>query len=322
MKEFLIEDATADTRLDRYLRREVPGLTQGILQKLLRAGKIRLNGARAEANTRLKSGDVLLVPDIAPPAERPKERHIVKMDPERLKLLKAMVIYEDDTLIALNKPAGIAVQGGNNITVHIDGMLDALQGDSPERPKLVHRIDRDTSGVLLIAKSAKMATKLTAAFKGREIQKTYWALLAGVPEPFQGRIDLPLKRIELGQTSRAEPASRKDEDAQKAITDYRVLDRASMKFALVELNPHTGRMHQLRAHCLALGTPIMGDEVYGGVFADPFAQQLHLHARKITIPHPQGGHLTIEADLPDHMRASFKYLGFDTPPAAKPVRSR
>jgi 23S rRNA pseudouridine955/2504/2580 synthase len=320
MKEFLIDDTAADQRLDRYLRREVPGLTQGVLQKLLRTGKIRLNASKTEANARLQTGDILTLPEIAPPAEPPKQRQIVKMDPERLKALKAMIIYEDDALIALNKPAGLAVQGGSGINVHVDGMLDALQGDNPERPKLVHRIDRDTSGLLLIAKSGKMATKLTAAFKGRDVEKTYWALLAGVPEPFEGRIDLPLKRVEFGQTSRAEPTNRRDKDGQKAITDYRVLDRAAMRFCLAELKPHTGRMHQLRAHCLAMGTPIMGDEAYGGAFAEHFAPQLHLHARRLTITHPLGGTLTLEADLPDHMRASLKYLGFATPPAAKPMR--
>ena len=231
------------------------------------------------------------------------------------------MLYRDEFVIVLNKPAGLPVQGGSGIAVHVDGMLDALQGEHIERPKLVHRLDRDTSGVLVIARSGKVARKLSAAFRGRDVEKTYWALLAGLPDTLEGRIDLPLKRIDLGSTSRAEPASRKDKEAQKAITDYRVLDKAGRRFCLAELSPHTGRMHQLRAHCLALGTPIMGDEVYGGAFSEHFAQQLHLHARRLTFPHPEGGVLTVEAPLPKHMLDGLQYLGFPAPEAAKPKRS-
>ncbi|MCB5945254.1 RluA family pseudouridine synthase [Acidocella sp. KAb 2-4] len=321
MKEFIIDETGAEMRLDRFLRREIPGLTQGVLQKLLRTGKVRLNGARAEANARLTAGDTLTAPEIEP-EQKPRARQVVKMDPVRQKELEAMVLYRDASLLVLNKPAGLAVQGGSGITVHIDGMLDALQGDAPERPKLVHRIDRDTSGLLIIARSGRAAKFLTAAFRGRDVEKTYWALLAGVPELLEGRIDLPLKRIDLGTTSRAEPASRKDKEAQKAITDYRVLDRAGKRFCLVELKPHTGRMHQLRAHCLALGTPILGDAVYGGIFSEHFAQQLHLHARRLVIAHPEGGLLSIEAPLPKHMRDGLAYLGFSTPEAEPAKRGR
>jgi 23S rRNA pseudouridine955/2504/2580 synthase len=321
MTEYQVSEAGTEMRLDRYLRREIPGLTQGVLQKLLRTGKIRLNGTRAEANARLALGDVLSVPEIAPPAEAPKQRHVVKMDEARIKDLERMVLYKDESVIILNKPAGLPVQGGSGIAVHVDGMLDALQDDHPERPKLVHRLDRDTSGILVIARSSKVARKLSAAFRGRDVEKTYWALLAGVPDQLEGRIDLPLKRIDLGSTSRAEPASRKDKEAQKAVTDYRVLDKAGRKFCLMELSPHTGRMHQLRAHCLALGTPILGDEVYGGVYSEHFAQQLHLHARRLSFPHPEGGSLTVEAPLPKHMIDGLHYLGFPAPDAAKPKRS-
>lgn len=321
MTEIIVPEAGAEMRLDRFLRREQPGLTQAMLQKLLRTGKIRLDGKRAEANTRLAVGNVLSVPEIAPPQEAPKQRHIVKMDEARLKELERMVLYSDDSVIVLNKPAGLPVQGGSGIAVHVDGMLDALQGDYPERPKLVHRLDRDTSGVLVVARSSLAARKLATAFRGRDLEKTYWALVAGLPDTLEGRIDLPLKRIDLGSTSRSEPASRKDKEAQKAITDYRVLDKAGKKFALLELSPHTGRMHQLRAHCLALGTPIMGDEVYGGVFSEHFAQQLHLHARRLAFPHPEGGTLVVEAPLSSHMVSGLQYLGFPAPEAAKPYRT-
>lgn len=321
MTEIQISEAATDMRLDRFLRREIPGLTQAMLQKLLRTGKIRLNGARTEANARLVEGNVLSVPDIAPPTEAPKSRHIVKMDETRIKDLERMVIYKDNSVIILNKPAGLPVQGGSGIAVHVDGMLDALQGDLTERPKLVHRLDRATSGVLVIARSSRAANKLAAAFRGRDIEKTYWALLAGLPDTLEGRIDLPLRRIDLGMTSRSEPTSRKDKDGQKAVTDYRVLDKAGKKFCFVELSPHTGRMHQLRAHCLALGTPILGDDVYGGIFSEHFAEQLHLHARRLSFPHPEGGLLTVEAPLPKHMLNGLQYLGFPAPEASPPQRT-
>lgn len=323
MTDYNITAESADMRLDRYLRREVPGLTQGVLQKLLRTGKIKLNGARAEANARLAEGDVLLVPEIAPPKVVPRERHVMKMDPARIRELEGMIIYQDDAVIALNKPAGLAVQGGSGIAVHVDGMLDALrEGEDSERPKLVHRLDRDTSGILLLARSSQVARKLSTVFRSRNVEKIYWALLTALPESLEGRIDLPLKRVEFGNVSRAEPATRKDPEAQSAVTDYRVLDSAGKKFCLAELRPQTGRMHQLRAHCLALGTPILGDAAYGGIFAEGFADQLHLHARRLVLPHPDGGTLALEAELPPHMRAALKYLGFSAPEAAKPLRRK
>lgn len=321
MTDFTITTEAAEMRLDRFLRREIPGLTQGVLQKLLRNGKIRLNGAKADANARLAEGDLLRVPEIAPPAAVPKERHVVKMDPARIKELEGMIIYRDEAVIALNKPAGLAVQGGSGINVHVDGMLDALrENEESERPKLVHRLDRDTSGILLIARSSNAARKLTTLFRSRNIEKIYWALLTAVPEVTQGKIDLPLKRIIVGNISRSEPANRKDSEAQSAVTEYRVLDAAGRKFALAELRPQTGRTHQLRAHALALGTPILGDEAYGGIFAEGFAEQLHLHARRLVLPHPDGGTLVLEAELPPHMRESLKYLGFSVPEAGKSLR--
>lgn len=320
MTDFTITAEAAEMRLDRFLRREIPGLTQGVLQKLLRTGKIRLNGVKAEANARLAEGDLLRVPEIAPPVAAPRERHVVKMDPARLRELEGMILYQDEAVIALNKPAGLAVQGGSGIAVHVDGMLDALREEEGERPKLVHRLDRDTSGILLLARSAQVARKLSTLFRSRNVEKIYWALLAGVPEVLQGRIDLPLKRVEFGNVSRSEPVNRKDPEAQSAVTEYRVLDHAGKKFCLAELRPQTGRMHQLRAHCLALGTPILGDAAYGGMFAEHFADQLHLHARRLALPHPDGGTLVLEAGLPQHMRDGLKYLGFTVPEAVKPAR--
>jgi 23S rRNA pseudouridine955/2504/2580 synthase len=319
-QQFEVPEAEADTRLDRFLRRQMEGLTQGMIQKFLRTGKIRVNGKKAEASTHLAPGDIVVVPEITPPQDMPKERHVMVMDAHMVRDLEASILYRDDAIIVLNKPAGLASQGGKGIAVHLDGMLDALRFEGTERPKLVHRLDRDTSGVLVLARGVKQASRLSAAFRGRDVEKTYWALLWGVPDVLEGRIDLPLARVEFGGTSRSEPAGRKDKEALKAVTAYKILDYAGKKFAWAQLNPLTGRMHQLRAHCLALGTPIFGDAAYGQAFADGFAPQLHLHARRLSIPHPDGGFLTVEAPLPKHMRDSFLHLGFTIPEVAKPKR--
>jgi 23S rRNA pseudouridine955/2504/2580 synthase len=320
MHEFLVTEDEADTRLDRYLRRHTPGLTQGMIQKLLRTGKIRVDGKRAEASLHLPAGALVKMPPITPPKDMPKQRHIVPMDPHMVRDLEAMILYRDDSVIVLNKPAGLPTQGGKGIAVHLDGMLDALRFDGTERPKLVHRLDRDTSGVLVLARGVKQASRLSAAFRGRDVEKTYWALLWGVPPLLEGRIDLPLTRIEGEGSSRSAPAARGDKEADRAVTAYRILDYAGKKFAWAEMNPLTGRMHQLRVHALALGTPILGDAAYGAAFADGFAPQLHLHARRLTIPHPEGGTLTIEAPLPRHMKDSFAHLGFTIPEPARPKR--
>jgi 23S rRNA pseudouridine955/2504/2580 synthase len=320
MSEHIVTEAEADTRLDRYLRRHVEGLTQGVIEKHLRQGKIRVNGAKMAANARLAPGDTVTVPVIAPPAERPKERHVMVMDKHMLRDLEGMILYRDESVIVLNKPAGLASQGGKGIAIHLDGMLDALRFEGTERPKLVHRLDRDTSGVLLLARGVMPASKLAAAFRGRDIEKTYWALLWGVPPVLEGRIDLALTRIQGEGSSRAAPATKGDPEATRAVTDYKILDYAGKKFSWAEFNPVTGRMHQLRVHSLALGTPILGDASYGAAFADGFAPQLHLHARRLKIPHPDGGTLAVEAPLPKHMKDSFASLGFTVPETKKPQR--
>jgi len=315
-----VTEDEADTRLDRFLRRHTPGLTQGMIQKLCRTGKIRVDGKRAEASTHLAAGQTIKMPPITPPGDMPKQRHVMVMDPHMIRDLEAMILYRDEALIVLNKPPGLATQGGKGIAVHLDGMLDALRFGGTERPKLVHRLDRDTSGVVVLARGVKPASRLAAAFRGRDVEKTYWALFWGVPPLLEGRIDLPLLRVEGEGSSRSAPADRNDKAASRAVTEYRILDYAGKKFAWAELNPLTGRMHQLRVHALALGTPILGDAAYGAAFADGFAPQLHLHARRLKIPHPDGGTLTVEAPPPKHMKDSFRLLGFTIPEAAKPRR--
>jgi 23S rRNA pseudouridine955/2504/2580 synthase len=321
-KTLLVAEDGADSRLDRYLRRNIEGITQAVIQKLCRTGKIRIDGQKAQASTHLPLGATITLPPIAAPAALPKTRHIVTMDAHMIRDLEATILYRDAAIILLNKPPGLPTQGGKGIAIHLDGMLDALRFDGAERPKLVHRLDRDTSGVLLLARGVKPAAKLAAAFRGRDVEKLYWALLSGVPQELAGRIDLPLTRVESPGTSRSEPASRRDPNADKAVTGYKIIDYAGKKFAWAELSPQTGRMHQLRVHCQALGTPIVGDAAYGAALPEGFAPQLHLHARRLSFPHPDGGFLSVEAELPKHMRESFSHLGFTIPEAAKPKRSR
>jgi 23S rRNA pseudouridine955/2504/2580 synthase len=226
-------------------------------------------------------------------------------------------------VLVLNKPHGLPVQGGPGIIHHLDGQLDALRFGAPDRPRLVHRLDRDTSGVLLLARTPGTAAKLAAAFRTRAVEKTYWAVTARRPIPSEGRIDLPLRRIGGARGERTEIAEPTDKEAARAITDYRTLDHAGQKLAWLELRPLTGRTHQLRVHCVAIGAPILGDVKYArpdqnNAFAatiEGLSSELHLHARALRLPHPAGGTLLVEADLPPHMRQTFRTLGFHAPPA-------
>ncbi len=320
-----VSDDEADIRLDRWFRRHFPGVPQSAIQKLCRTGQVRVDGKRAEAATRLLSGQAVRIPPLpAMPAEKPR----MEPNPAATREIEAMILYQDDHLIVLNKPYGVAVQGGPGITRHIDGMLEGLRVEGGDRPRLVHRLDRDTTGVLLIAKTAGVAAKLAASFRGRDMDKTYWAIVAGRPVPVEGEIDLPLKRIGGERGERTAPAERDDEDAARAITEYRTLDHAARKLAWLELKPRTGRTHQLRVHCVAIRAPILGDVKYArpdqnNAFAATVAglpEKMHLHARSLVFPHPAGGIMRAEADLPPHMVETFHTLGFSAPPARKPYR--
>jgi 23S rRNA pseudouridine955/2504/2580 synthase len=321
----IVSTDEADIRLDRWFRRHFPGLTQGAIQKLCRTGQVRVDGRRADAATRLAPGQSVRIPPLpASPAARPTP----DIDPSTARDLQRLVMYCDDSVLVLNKPHGMPVQGGPGITRHLDGLLDALRFGATDRPRLVHRLDRDTSGVLLLARTAGTAAKLAAAFRGRDVEKTYWAVVAGRPIPPDGHIDLPLRRSGGTRGERTEVADRSDEDAARAITDYRTLDHAGQKLAWLELRPLTGRTHQLRVHCVALGAPIVGDVKYArpdqnNAFSATVAGlsgELHLHARALQFPHPAGGTLLVEADLPPHMTETFRTLGFNAPAARKPQR--
>lgn len=320
----------ADIRLDRWFRRHFPGLPQSAIQKFCRTGQIRVDGHRAEAATRLAPGQSVRIPSLPltpPPA---KAKPGPEIDSSVARDLQRLVIYRDDQVIVLNKPHGLPVQGGPGITHHLDALLDALRFGAPDRPRLVHRLDRDTSGVLLLARTPGVAAKLAAAFRTRAVQKTYWAVVAGRPVPVEGRIDLPLKRITGGRGERTEIASRDDPDATRAVTEYRTLDNAAQKLAWLELQPLTGRTHQLRVHCVALGAPIVGDVKYArpdqnNAFSAEISglpPELHLHARALSLPHPTDGSLVVEADLPPHMVQTFRTLGFHAPRAAAPRRQQ
>jgi 23S rRNA pseudouridine955/2504/2580 synthase len=308
----------ADLRLDRWFRRRFPGLGHGQLQKLLRTGQVRVDGGRAEAGQRLSAGQSVRVPPLPDSAEQPAEAQRHREEPLDLAsaaAIRALVIHRDDHVIALNKPGGLAVQGGTGTHRHIDGLLDALRFGADERPRLVHRLDRDTSGLLLIARSASAAARLGEAFRGRNAEKVYWAVVAGVPSPSSGRIDLALAKRAGAARHGREAMAVDTEEGDRAITDYRVLDRAGRRAAWLELRPLTGRTHQLRVHSVAIGCPILGDFKYGGAAATASGltqvRDLHLHARAIALPHPSGGILRLEADPPPPFMATLSHLGFD-----------
>jgi 23S rRNA pseudouridine955/2504/2580 synthase len=313
----------AELRLDRWFKRHFPAIGHGLLEKWLRTGQVRVDGRRAKSNQRLEAGQELRIPPLpAGPAPKPEARPVA-VDDATARMLRDAVLYKDAEVIAINKPPGLAVQGGTGMADrHLDAWLDALRFDAPERPRLVHRLDKDTSGVLLLGRTAAAAAKLAAAFKSRAAHKLYWALVAGVPKLRMGRIDAPLAKL----PGRAGEKVAVDEDeGKRAVTWYRVVDNALKKAAWLEMEPRTGRTHQLRAHCLLLGTPILGDGKYGGkdafIEGTGVSRKLHLHSRAVRVPHPKGGTLEVVAPLPAHMAASFAFFGFDLHDAGKPFEA-
>jgi 23S rRNA pseudouridine955/2504/2580 synthase len=303
-------------RLDRWFKTHFPDLAFGHLQKLLRSGQVRLDGARAKTNDRVAAGQAVRVPPLpaagAPGAPAVKRSRQADKDAA---FLGDLVLHEDRDVLVINKPHGLAVQGGSGTERHIDGMLAALVGPQGERPRLVHRLDRDTSGVLVLAKSRKAASDLGQIFRTRSARKIYWALVKGVPNPKQGRISLFLSKQMGPDGERVRIMQHGDEDAVHSVTYYSLIDRAANAVSWLSLKPVTGRTHQLRAHAAHIGHPIVGDPKYGEGFdtlPEGLPRKLHLHARRITLPHPRGGVLDVTAPLPPHMKQSFDMLGFDT----------
>lgn len=313
IKTISVADGEAGMRLDRWFRAHYPTLRHGELEKLLRKGQIRVNGGRVKASRRLEAGESVRVPPLAPRETRPKAAPKIRR--EDAKFLESITLYEDDDILALNKPFGLAVQGGAKTRRHIDGMLAALEKDG-ERPRLVHRLDRDTGGLLLLAKTRLAAATLGASLQRRDVEKTYWALVVGAPHPRQGTIDLPIAKRMVpaggGAQERMVPVT--GEDAKKAITDFQVIDDAGPAAAFIALRPHTGRTHQLRVHCAAIRTPIVGDRKYGGAAAhiEGVAPKLHLFCRSMSFEHPRTGkRMTLKAPLTGHMLDTWKFFGFD-----------
>ncbi len=309
----IITDKEVGIRLDRWFKRYYPNLDHGHLQKLLRTGQIRVDSKRATANQRLVVGQKIRIPPNVVGIEK-REVRKPSIPINDLAFIRSLVIYRDEWVVAINKPPGLAVQGGSRTTRHIDAMLEGLQGNNSERLRLVHRLDKDTSGVLLLAATAVSSARLGAAFRNRMAAKLYWGITVGVPTPAKGQVDLPLVKARVRGGERIVSAV---SGGKRSITKYRVIDTVGESMALVALMPATGRTHQLRVHMSAIDAPILGDGKYGGKAAFvktlDIQQSLHLHARRITIPHPSlTGTLNISADLPRHMKDTFRLLNVET----------
>ena len=315
-----VEAEEAGIRLDRWFKRHFPALGHGPLEKLLRTGQVRIDGKRAHAGDRLEAGQSIRIP---PQLETMPERateapRAAPQSNANAEFMRSLVIYEDPSLFVLNKPSGIPTQGGSGVSRHIDGLLDALQGKKRQRPRLVHRLDRDTSGVLIVARTMPAAAALSESLRRGDARKIYWALTKGVPKPHRGVIKQALaKEAGFGRHGRDErmaAASDTNAEAKSATTHYAVMGTAADQYAWVALRPVTGRTHQLRAHLAHIGTPVVGDFKYGGDRAKgrgELENRLHLHARSLDIAHPEGGRLNVTAPLPSHMEHAWGLFGFD-----------
>ncbi len=297
-------------RLDRWFKLYFPQLKHGALEKLLRTGQIRVDGSRAKSNRRMAAGESVRIP---PLDDGPAPKSIV-YNKEDAEFIRSLMLYEDDDILAINKPFGLAVQGGAKKTRHIDGMLASLEKNG-ERPLLVHRLDQDTGGLLVLAKSRKAARELGHAFQGRDVEKTYWALCLGLPRPREGTINLPIakKPVKIGTRVQERMSPDDSAEAKTAITDFMTIDDAG-EVSFVALKPLTGRTHQLRVHCAAMGAPIVGDRKYGGPEAvlEGVPNGLQLFCREMTFAHPATGkRLTVTAPLTGRMKDTWKFFGFN-----------
>lgn len=301
-------------RVDRFLEARFPGLSFSHIQRVIRKGELRVNGRRADSKDRLEAGQAVRIPPLKLDAPKSSDSDSAAAQRTRAEL-KAMTLFEDDDVLVLNKPAGLAVQGGSGTTKHVDQMLEALRDSKGQKPRLVHRLDKETSGCLLIAKTRFAATELTGSFRSRSARKIYWALVAGVPKPKQGRISTYLAKEEMEDDSIMRVAAHGDEGAMHAVTYYAVVETSASKLAWVSLKPVTGRTHQLRAHMAHIEHPIVGDPKYFSIenwqLPGGLQNRLHLLARRIVIPHPRGGVIDCSAPLPPHMQQSWNLLGLD-----------
>jgi 23S rRNA pseudouridine955/2504/2580 synthase len=317
-RQFIIADDDDGIRLDRWFKRHMPDTSFNIVSRWARTGQLRLDGKRVAPGDRIEAGQTLRVPPAeiaaaataaarAPRPRAPRE----PLSAEETDLIRAMVIHQDKQAIVINKPPGLATQGGTKTEVHVDGLLDGIQFDAENRPKLVHRLDKDTSGALLLARTSRAAAHFAKAFSSRTARKVYWAIVAGVPSIEDGMIELPIgKQPGTG----GEKMQVDEKEGSPARTRYRVIERAGNRACWVELQPYTGRTHQLRVHMAAIGHPIVGDGKYGGAEAflsGTISRKMHLHARRIRVDHPDGGQIDVIAELPDHIADTLRNLGFE-----------
>jgi len=301
-------------RLDRFLEARFPGLSFSHIQRVIRKGEVRVNGKRAQPKQRLEAGQTVRIPPLR--LDQPKPRAPgVEADQKTRDFLKSITLYEDDDVLVLNKPMGLAVQGGSGTTRHLDGMLEVLRDAHGQRPRLVHRLDKDTAGCLLVARTRFAATALAKTFRSRSARKVYWALVAGVPKVPQGRISTFLAKEERDEESFMRIARHGEKGASHAVTYYAVVETAGPLLAWLSLKPVTGRTHQLRAHMDHIGHPIVGDPKYFALenwqLPGGMQNRLHLLARRIAVPHPRGGVIDITAPLPPHMLQSWNLIGLD-----------
>ena len=318
-------------RLDRWFKRHHPGLTHGQLEKLLRTGQVRLDGKRVKAGERISTGQIIRLPPQLQTIHNAVEHSStdsqsrIPQPSERTRIeIEGLVLHKDSAVLVLNKPSGLATQGGSGIAEHVDGFLDLLKFEKKQRPRLVHRLDRDTSGVLVVARRVPAAAALSESLRRRDASKVYWALTKGVPHPLRGTIRSALAKEAKGREEKMAMVEQDAEGARSAVTDYVVMGTAGQEFAWVAVKPVTGRMHQIRVHLASLGTPIVGDFKYGDTDArgrGEIENRLHLHARSIDIAHPDGGRLRATAPLPPHMLKTWKLLGFD-PDAKSPFEAK
>jgi 23S rRNA pseudouridine955/2504/2580 synthase len=311
IRRFVVDAEDDGIRLDRWFKRHLPDASFNIVSRWARTGQLRVDGKRAAPGDRIEAGQEIRVPPAEPITDARPKKARPPVSEEMAEFARSLVIHKDKAALVLNKPAGLATQGGTKTESHVDGLLDALCFELEARPKLVHRLDKDTSGALLLARTPRAAAHFSKAFSSRTARKVYWALVMGVPEIYDGFIDLPLaKQPGTG----GEKMHVDEKEGQTARTRYRVVERAGNRCCWVELQPYTGRTHQLRVHMAAIGHPIVGDGKYGGKDAfltGTISRKMHLHARRIRIDHPDGGQVDVRADLPPHMAESFADLGLD-----------
>jgi 23S rRNA pseudouridine955/2504/2580 synthase len=320
VRQFTVGADDDGIRLDRWFKRHLPDASFNVVSRWSRTGQLRVDGARATPGDRVTEGQVIRVPPAEPARPPAPKRERPPLSDEQIEFAQSLVIHRDAQALVLNKPPGLATQGGTRTESHVDGLLDALQFEAEGRPKLVHRLDKDTSGALLVARTARAAAFFSKHFSGHSARKIYWALVVGVPDIDDGLIDLPIaKQPGTG----GEKMHVSEHEGLPSRSRYRVIEQAGNRAAWVELQPLTGRTHQLRVHMAAIGHPIVGDGKYGG--KDAFltggvSRKMHLHARRIRIDHPDEGRVDVTAELPEHFAESMAMLGFDPSIGDRPLK--